>query len=82
MRRDQKSVVAGERWEEANQVQQGILILLDSITGANRERLSMDVTTKTRNVFQRLFPYHCNGGPDERAGRFRACVEDMQSMMM
>eukprot|EP00435_Cladocopium_sp_Y103_P017155 s62_g4.t1 len=54
MRIDQKIALAGERWTETNQIQQAILVLLDSTTGPKPEGLPTEVLTRIRNVFQRL----------------------------
>ena len=81
LRRDQNNALAGERWSEANQIQRGIMVILESTTGPSPGRLSVDEMTTIRNIFQRLYRYHRNRGSDERAERYQTYVTDMQSLM-
>ena len=81
MRMDQNAALAGERWLEANQIQQAIMVLLEATSGPEPEGLTMEVTTQIRNVFQRLFRWHRNRGSDERAERFQRYVQDMHGLM-
>ena len=55
MRLDQNAALAAERWLEANQIQQAIMVLLEATSGPEPEGLTLNVTTQIRNVFQRLF---------------------------
>eukprot|EP00435_Cladocopium_sp_Y103_P046103 s2167_g13.t1 len=81
MIQDQNVAMAAERWTEASQIQQAILVLLEATSGEEPEGLSTGVTTQIRNVFQQLMRWHRNRGLDERHARFRQYVEDMQSLM-
>jgi len=55
MRLDQNAALAAERWLEANQIQQAIMVLSEATSGPEPEGLTLNVTTQIRNVFQRLF---------------------------
>ena len=81
LRKDQNNALAGERWNEASQLQQAIVTLLDATSGPNPEGLSMRVLTAIRNIGQRLYRYHRNRGLDERSERFYLYVTDLQSLM-
>ena len=81
MRLDQNEARAAERWLEANQIQQAIMVLLEATAGSEPEGLSVNVTTHNRNVFQRLFRWHRNRGSDERAERFQRYVQNMHGLM-
>jgi hypothetical protein len=48
---------------------------------AGPEGLTMEVTNRIRNVFQRLYRYHRNRGHDDRRDRFRLYVENMDNLM-
>ena len=81
MREDQNTALSGQRYSEANNIQNAIITLLDATSGPNPEGLTMTVITEIRNVFQRLWRWHRNRGSDERAERFRLYVQDMQQLM-
>ena len=82
LRKDQNNdALAGERWNESNQLQQAIVTLLDATSGPNPERLSTRVLTVIRNIGQRLYRYHRNRGLDEGSEQFYLYVTDMQSLM-
>ena len=79
MRVDQNQALAAERWHEASSIQQAICLVLDSTLS---EGFSTRISNEIRNIFQRLYRFHRNRGDDERRGRFRLYVEDMQSLMI
>jgi hypothetical protein len=81
MRLDQNAALAAERWLEANQIQQAIMVLLEATSGPEPEGLSVNVARQIRNVFQRLFRWHRNRGSDEKAERFQRYVQDMHGLM-
>ena len=81
MRADQNIALGAERFNEANQIQQAIITLLDASAGDNPEGLSESVMQRIRGVFQRLYRYHRNRGLDERADRFLVYIQDMQSLL-
>ena len=81
MRLDQNAALAAERWLEANQIQQAIMVLLEATSGPEPEGLTLNVTTQIRNVFQRLFRWHRNRGSDERAERYQRYIQDMHGLM-
>ena len=81
MRSDQNTALSGQRYSEANSIQNAIITLLDATSGPNSEGLTANVITEIRNVFQRLWRWHRNRGSDERAERFRLYVQDMQQLM-
>ena len=79
MRADQNVALASERWHEASENQHAIVAALDASAGP--EGLTMEVTNRIRNVFQRLYRYRRNRGHDDRRDRFRLYVENMDSLM-
>ena len=81
LRVDQYAALAGERWMEASQLQNAIMVILEASGGAEPEGLSVRVVVEIRNVCQRLHRWHRNRGSDERAERFRTYVENMTSLM-
>ena len=81
MRNDQNIALLAEIWNDSNQIQQAIVLLLDATEGDAPEGMSMRVVEGIRNVFQRLYRYHRNRGSDERRDRFRRYVQDMDSLM-
>eukprot|EP00435_Cladocopium_sp_Y103_P063813 s2135_g25.t1 len=81
MRADQNIALAGEYFNDANNIQQVIITLLDASAGPNPEGLSTEVVQRIRGVFQPLQRYHRNRGLDERAARFQVYVEDMERLM-
>ena len=81
MREDQNTALSGQRYPEANSIQNAIITLLDATSGPNPEGWSENVITEIRNVLQRLWRWHRNRGSDERAERFRLYVQDMQQLM-
>ena len=74
LRRDQKDALAVERWTQANQIQQAIVVLFDATAGPHPEGLSMQVLTTIRNIFQRLYRHHRNRGLDETTERLQTYV--------
>ena len=81
LRADQSAALFGERWMEASQLQNAILVILEASGGAEPEGLSMRVVSEIRNICQRLYRWHRNRGSDERAARFRTYVDNMTSLM-
>ena len=66
MRNDQNLAVAKENWNDSNQIQQTIVLVLDSLAGDNPEGMSVRVVNGIRGVFQRLYKYHRNRESDGR----------------
>ena len=81
LRADQNAALSGERWMEASQLQNAIMVILEASRGAEPEGLSMRVVSEIRNICQRLYRWHRNRGSDERAARLRTYVDDMTSLM-
>ena len=81
MRADLNIALANGRFDESNQIQTGIMTLLDASAGPRPEGLSENVMQRIRGLFQRLYRVHRNRGSDERAERYQRYVEDMNSMM-
>ena len=81
MRKDQNIALAAERWHEANEIQQAIVLVLDATAGPEPEGMGMRITNGIRNVFQRLHTYPRNRGQDERRDRFRLYIENVERLM-
>ena len=81
MRADLNIALANGRFDESNQIQTGIMTLLDASAGPRPEGLSENVMQRIRGLFQRVYRVHRNRGSDERAERYLQYVEDMNSMM-
>ena len=81
MRKDQNIALAAERWHEANEIQQAIVLVLDATAGPEPEGMGMRITNGIRNVFQRLHTYPRNRGQDERRDRFKLYVENVERLM-
>eukprot|EP00435_Cladocopium_sp_Y103_P009978 s2640_g2.t1 len=71
MRADQNIALAAEHFNDANQIQQAIITLLDATAGPNPEGPSDAVMQRIRGVFQRIYRYHRNRGLEERAERYQ-----------
>ena len=81
MRRDQNTALANERWGDASEIQQGIMVLLDASQGEHPRGMTMEVVTNVRNIFQRLWRRARNRGSAERADAYRRYVDDMHGIM-
>ena len=81
MRGDQNFALVQENWNDSNQNQQAIVLVLDSLAGDNPEGMSVRVVNGIRGVFQRLYRYHKNRGSDERRDRYRRYINDLDGMM-
>ena len=78
---DQNVAVSNGLHNDASNIQQAMMILLESSADANAGGLGMETLNRIRNIFQRLFRFHRNGGSDERSQRYRRYVEDMAGLM-
>ena len=81
MRVDQGIAITNGWHNDASNIQQAMMILLESDSHDAAGGLQADALNRIRNVFQRLFRFHRNRGSDERAQRYRAYVEDIASLM-
>ena len=81
MRLDQNVAVSNGLHNDASNIQQAMMNLLASSADANAGGLGMETLNRIRNIFQRLFRFHRNGGSDERSQRYRRYVEDMAGLM-
>ena len=80
MRADQNIALAAECFNQANQIQHGIMILVDATSGPNPEGLAESVMQRIRELFQRLYRFHRNRGSDEREERFQVNVQNMEKL--
>ena len=81
MRVDQSFAVSNGLHNDASNIQQAMMILLESTAERGESVLQADALNRIRNVFQRLHRWHRNRGSDERAQRYRSYVEDMANLM-
>ena len=78
---DQGIAVSGGWHTDASNIQQAMMILLESNSDTNAGGLGMETLNRIRNVFQRLHRWHRNRGSDGRAQRYRLYVENIFSLM-
>ena len=77
-----QSVAVSNGWHnDASNIQQAMMILLESSADANAGGLGMETLNHIRNIFQRLFRFHRNRGSDEKSQRYRLYVENIAGLM-
>ena len=81
LRLDQSVAVSNGWHNDASNIQQAMMILLESSADANAGGLEMETLNRIRNIFQRFFRFHRNRGSDERSQRYRLYVENIAGLM-
>ena len=82
MRLDQSVAVTGGWHTDASNIQQAMMMLLESTSGPNADGMTAEVVSRIRHVSQRLYRWHRNRGNDERAQSYRLYVENIASNMV